>query len=172
MAVGATTPNFTVEPVTNPVPFNVSVKAAPPTVALVGEIELRVGTTLFTVNVAAPVVPPPGAGLLTTTGKAPATAMSAAVTAMVTCVALTKVTVLTLPLNVPVAPLTKLVPLMVKVKAAPPAVALLGESEVIMVAGLLIVNDCAEDVPPPGAGLVTVTFTAPPVVMSVAGTVT
>lgn len=147
-------------------------KPAPPTVALVGEMEVRVGTTLFTVKSTAPLLPPPGAGLLTTTGKDPAVAMSGAVTAMVTCVELTNVTVLALPMNVPVAPLTKLEPLMVRLKAAPPAVALLGESEVIVAAGLLILKVWAEVVPPPGAGLVTVTLTEPAVAMSAAGTIT
>jgi hypothetical protein len=172
VAVGAATPNFTVDPETKPVPFSVSVKAAPPAVALVGEMEVRVGRTLFTVKSTAPVLPPPGAGLLTTTGKDPAVAMSGAVTAIVTCVELTKVTVLALPLNVPVAPLTKFVPLIVRVKAAPPAVALVGESEVIVAAGLLTVKVCALVGPPPGAGFVTVTLTEPPVVISEAGTVT
>lgn len=49
VAAGAVAPNFTVEPDTKPVPFRVNVKPAPPTVALVGEMEVRVGTTLFTV---------------------------------------------------------------------------------------------------------------------------
>jgi xanthosine utilization system XapX-like protein len=172
VAVGAVTPNFTVDPDTKPAPFSVKVNAAPPTVALVGDIEVRVGTTLFTGNSTAPLDPPPGAGLLTTTGKDPAVAMSGAVTAIVTCVELTNVTVLAAALNVPVAPLTKLEPLMVRVKAAPPAVALVGENEVIVAAGFVMVKDCAAEVPPPGAGFVTVTFTLPPEAISAAGTVT
>jgi len=172
VAVGATVPNFTVEPLTKFVPVNVRVKAAPPTVALVGEIELRVGTTLFTVKSKAPFVPPAGAGLLTTTGRLPAVAISGAVTDIVTCVEETGVTVVGLLLNVPVAPFTKFEPLMVNVNAAPPAVTLLGENEESVVGGLSIVKLCAEVVPPPGAGLVTVTFTFPPTVISAAGTVT
>src|SRR5262249_439858 len=45
------------EPLTNPDPFTVSVNAAPPAVALVGERELIVGTGLDCVTVMAPPVP-------------------------------------------------------------------------------------------------------------------
>ena len=72
----------------------------------------------------------------------------------------------------PVAPLTKFDPVIVSVKAGPPAVALGGMNEVIVGTGLLTVKGCAEDVPPPGAGFVTVTLTAPPVARSAVGTVT
>jgi hypothetical protein len=128
---------FTAEEALKFVPFTVSVNAAPPAIALVGEIEVVVGTGLLTGKFRGAEGPPPGAGLLTMTGKDPAAVMSAAVTAMVTWVAETNVTVLAAPLNVPVAPLTKFVPLMVNVKAAPPAVALAGENEVIVGTGLL-----------------------------------
>jgi len=43
--------SFTTEVDTKPVPFTVSVKAAPPAVALVGEIEAAVGAGLLIVNV-------------------------------------------------------------------------------------------------------------------------
>lgn len=85
VAAGATVPNFTVDPDTKFVPVKVRVKPGPPTVALVGEIDVRVGTTLFTVKSKAPFVPPAGAGLLTTTGGLPAVAISGAVTNIVTC---------------------------------------------------------------------------------------
>lgn len=71
--------NFTTEVETKFVPLTVSVNAAPPAVALVGESEVIVGTGLFTVKLVAAEVPPPGAGLVTVTGKVPAVAMSAAV---------------------------------------------------------------------------------------------
>jgi hypothetical protein len=51
-------------------------------------------------------------------------------------VALLNVTVLALPLNVPVAPLTKLVPVIIRLKAAPPAIALAGENDVSVGTGL------------------------------------
>jgi hypothetical protein len=59
-------------------------------------------------------------------------AISVAVIAAVTCVALTNVVVVAVPLKLTVEPETKFVPLTVSVKAAPPAVALVGESEVIV----------------------------------------
>ena len=62
------------------VPVAVSVKAALPATALVGEIELRVGAGLVAeiVNVFALDVPPPGAGLNTVTEAVPVAAMSVA----------------------------------------------------------------------------------------------
>jgi hypothetical protein len=48
----------------------------------------------------------------------------------------------------------KLVPLTVRVKAAPPTAVLAGESEVIVGAGLLTAKLTAVEVPQPGAGLV------------------
>ena len=66
-------------------------------------------------------------------------------------------------------PETKFDPLTVSVKDAPPAVAPLGEIELIAGNGLLTVNVFADDVPPPGPGFVTVTLIVAPVAMSVAG---
>lgn len=164
--------NFTEEVETKPVPFTVKVNAAPPAVAPLGERDVIVGAGLFTVKVDEADVPPPGAGLVTVTGNVPALPMSAAVIDAVSCVALTKVVVRAAPLKFTTEVDTKFVPFTVSVNPALPAVALLGESEVIVGAGLLMVNVCAEDVPPPGAGLVAVTFKVPPVAMSAAGTVT
>ncbi|PYM61190.1 MAG: hypothetical protein DME11_23725 [Candidatus Rokuibacteriota bacterium] len=64
------------------VPVVVSVNGAPPANALLGAIELRVGTGFVAVivNVTELDVPPPGVGLKTVTGDVPAVAMSAAVT--------------------------------------------------------------------------------------------
>ena len=56
---------------------------------------------------------------------------------------------------------TKFVPFTVKVNCAPPAVAQVGLSEVIVGTGLLMVKVCAFDVPPPGAGFTTVTDAVP-----------
>ena len=128
---------FTTEEELKFVPFTVSVNAAPPAVALVGEIDEVVGAGLLTVKFTGVEGPPPGAGFETTTAGVPAVAMSGAATAIVTCVALTNVTVRAAPPNVPVAPLTKFVPLMVSVKAVPPAVAFAGENDEIVGTGLL-----------------------------------
>jgi len=129
----------TVAPVTNPTPLTVSVNAAEPETALDGEIELRVGTGLLIVNDNAFDVPL-GAGFVTVTLAVPAVAISAAVIAAVNWVALTKVVVLAAPLNFTTDVDTKPVPFTVKVKAAPPAVALVGEREVSVGDGLLMVK--------------------------------
>jgi len=63
---------------------------------------------------------------------------------------------------------TKFVPFTVRVNAAPPAVAFDGDSVVIAGTGLFTVNGELPDVPPPGAGLVTVTLNMPAAVMSAA----
>ena len=65
-------------------------------------------------------------------------------------------------------PETKLDPLTVRVKPGPPAVALLGEIELIAGTGLLTVNVLGADVPPPGPGFVTVTMNVPAVAISAA----
>jgi hypothetical protein len=58
------------------VPFTVSVNAAPPVVALAGDIEVIVGTGLFIGSVSAPDVPPPGLGLVTVMFTVPEFAIS------------------------------------------------------------------------------------------------
>lgn len=75
------------------------------------------------------------------------------------------------PLNFTVDPLTKLLPLTVRVNPAPLTTALVGEIVVIAGEGLLTVKLCPPVVPPPGAGFVTVTFTGPAVVSCAPGTV-
>ena len=82
---------FTTEPVTKPEPFTVSVKAAPPAVALLGEIELIAGTGFWMVNLAEFDVAPPVPGFLTVTFTVPAVVRSVAGICAVTCVLLTKV---------------------------------------------------------------------------------
>ena len=134
-------PKFTVAPVTKPVPVRVNVKAAPTAVAEVGAIEVSVGAAAaLIVKDRFADVPPPGDGFVTVTVAEPAVAISAAVIAAVTCVALTKVVVLAAPLNFTTDVDTKPVPFTVRVKAAPPAVALVGERDVSVGAGLLMVK--------------------------------
>jgi hypothetical protein len=142
VVVFATPPNFTTAPETKPVPFTVRVKAALPAVVLDGESDVIAKfEVLLIVKVWAFDVPPLGAGFVTVTLAVPAVAISAARIAAVTCVLLTNVVVRLAPLNWTVAPLTKPVPFTVSVKAALPAVALAGESEVIVrFEGLLIVK--------------------------------
>ena len=116
-------------------------------------------------------MPPPGAALVTATLALPAAAMSAAVIAAVSWEALMKVVALAAPLNFTTEPATKPAPFTVSVNAAPPAVALAGESDDAEGAGLLMVNVCAFEMPPPGGGFVTVTFAVPPLAIYAAGTV-
>src|SRR5205809_1167862 len=151
------------------VPVAVSVNAAPPAAALLGESELSVGTGLLIVNVWALEAPPPGVGLKTVTGAVPTVAMSPARICAVSCVLLPKVVVLALPFHRTTDEVLKFVPVTVSVKAGPPAVALLGEIELSVGAGLLMVKVCVPDVPPPGVGVKTVTGSVPPAAMSVAG---
>ena len=122
-------------------------------------------------NVDAADVPPPGGGFVTVTLAVPALAMSDALIVAVSLVALANVVVRGEPFQFTTEEETKLVPLTVSVKLAPPCVALDGESFVIVGAGLLMVKVFAEDVPPPGAGLLTVTKAVPAVLMSDMGTV-
>lgn len=79
--------------------------------------------------------PPPGAGLVTLTAIVPADATLEAGMAAVSCVELTNVVVGAAPPKVAIEPATKFVPLIVSVKAAPPATALFGEIVVIAGAG-------------------------------------
>ena len=76
-----------------------------------------------------------------------------------------------LPPNFTLLPLMKPVPFTVSVKAPDPAVALAGCNVVMAGTGLLaalIVKTAALDVPPPGAGLVTVTDGVPALAISLA----
>jgi len=85
---------------------------------------------LRTVKLTAFDLPPPG--LVTVTLKLPAVAISEAGIAAVSCVALTNVVATAVPLKLTVEPLTKFVPFTVKMKAGPPAMALVGEMVVIV----------------------------------------
>src|SRR5450432_67557 len=151
---------------TNPVPVTFNVKAPPPVVAFEGISVVAVGTGLLMLKVSGPELPPPGAGLDTVTVAVPAVAMSAAGTVAVTLVLLTNVVVRLPPFHFTTLPCTKLVPFTVRVNDAPPAVALLGESEVAVGTGLLMMKFFECEVPPPGAGFITVTSTVPALAMS------
>jgi hypothetical protein len=93
-------------------------------------------------------VPPPGAGLVTVTPGVPVEAMLAAGMAAVNCVELTNVVAGADPPKLTIEPATKFVPLIVSVKAAPPATVLLGEIAVIVGVGLDPL-DTGGLVPPP-----------------------
>src|SRR5262245_55692012 len=76
-------------------------------------------------------VPPVGAGFVTVTWAVPAVPMSAAGIVAVSRVLLTNVVVRGALFHCTTEPETKLLPLTVKVKAAPPATVLLGDSALI-----------------------------------------
>jgi hypothetical protein len=78
---------------------------------------------------------PPGPGLVTVTAGVPVEAMLAAGMAAVNCVELTKVVAGSNPPKLTIEAVTKFVPLIVSVKAAPPATALFGEILVIVGVG-------------------------------------
>jgi hypothetical protein len=106
-------------------------------------------------------------GLVTTTLTAPAA--WAGVVAVREVLLTTVTPVAAVPPKLTVAPVAKLVPVIVT--AVPPAVGpLVGATPVTVGAGFrtLMVNVCPFDVPPPGVGLNTVTERVPPVAMSVA----
>lgn len=111
-----------------------------------------------------------GDGLFTTTKAVPEVSKSAADIEAVSWLEFTKVVGLLEPFQLTVAPLTKLVPLTVRVNAEPFTRAFVGLREVITGVGLLIVNVTGEEVPPPGVGVKTVTAAVPPEVISEART--
>jgi hypothetical protein len=149
-------------------PFTVSVKPACPTTIVEGESEETMGIRLFTVKLRMLDVPPPGTGLVTVITAVPPKATSAAVIATVSCVELTNVVVRSLALNCAEEEGKKFVPVTVRLKPALPAEIELGFRDTAVGAGLLIVSIKAPEVPPPGAGLETVTAAVPAAATSAA----
>jgi hypothetical protein len=155
------------------VPLTVRVNAAPPVVADDGASELMTGTGFVLpeiVNVALLEVPPPGVGLLTVTPAVPAVAMLPAGIWAVILTVVTYVVASGVPFQLTTELPTKLLPLTVSVNAAPPAVALEGDNEVMAGAGLFTAKVRVPDVPPPGVGLARVILAVPVLAISVAGT--
>jgi hypothetical protein len=113
------------------------------------------------VNVCALDVPPPGVGFTAVIEAVPGVAIRAAVTVAVSCVEETYVVANAVAFHFTVEVETKFVPVTVKVNCPPPAVAQVGLIEVVVGTGLLIVNVCGFDVPPPGGGFVTVIEAVP-----------
>ena len=98
-------------------------------------------------------------------------AISAEEMAAVNCVADTNVVAFDKLPQFTTEPETKLLPVIVNVKPAPPARAEDGVKPVVAGTGLgavLIVNGCELEMPPPGAGLNTVTWAVPELAMSAA----
>ena len=148
--------NWTTELLLKFVPVTVRVKLPLPAVRVVGLMVLSVGAGLLTVKLTAFELPPPGVGLKMVISKVPPLATSAAVICAVASVLSTTLVVRLLPLNLTVAPLTKLVPVTVRVKAPLPAVVVVGLMLLSVGAGLLTVKLIALELPPPGVGFRTV----------------
>lgn len=126
---------------------------AAPVEAELGERLLIVGAGLETVKVLDPDMPPPGVGLKTVTAEVPPPETSEALTDAVTWVLLTKLVGRSEPFHLTTQPLTKLVPFTVRVKAAEPAVAEVGDRLDTAGAGLLTVKLRVKLLPPPGDGV-------------------
>jgi len=156
---------FTVDADTKLLPSTVSVKDAPPAVALAGASDETVGTGLALVTTMgdAADVPPPGVGLLTVTLAVPAVAMAVAGTEAVICASLTKFALTSVPFQCTLDEDTKPLPLTVRVKPGPAAVTAAGFSEVTAGMGLapLISKVAAFEVILRHDGSVTVTLTLP-----------
>src|SRR6266850_8179408 len=159
----------TTEPATKFVPVTVRVNPEAPAWTRFGLSPVVAGTGFVIVKVCGLDVPPPGAGLNTVTGRAPAVARSAVEIAAVSCVADPNVVGRSVPFHRTTEPDTKLVPVTVSVSPEPPTAAVAGLSAVVVGTGLLgalIVKVCGFDVPPPGAGLNAVTCAVPTVARS------
>jgi hypothetical protein len=157
---------LTTAPLMKFVPFTVSVKADPPAVAEVGLrlVIVGVGTVILKAD-DDDALPPAFATVIL---ALPALAISAAGTAAVNCVELTKVVTSPVPFQLTVAPERKLVPFTVSVNADPPSVAELGLRLVMLGVGMPIGNAVAADGLPPV--FVTVILALPPLAISAAGT--
>jgi len=150
-----------------PLPLTVSVNAAPPAVRDVGlTLEITGTGGSLIVKVWALEVPPPGAVLNTATVAIPAVAMSAAVIAAVSRVEETYVVVRLVPFHWTTELELKPLPMTVSVNAALPVYAVFGLRPVVVGTGLLVVKVWALEMPPPGAGVNTVTEAVPATAMS------
>src|SRR5207253_3134639 len=129
-------------------------------------VTLSVGAGLLMVKIWAAEVPPPGAGVSTVTWAVAAVAISPAAMAAWSWVLLTKAVGRAVPFHcTPDAP-PILPPAIPIVELAPPALALPEFIALSVGAGLLMVKIWAAEVPPPGAGVSTVTWAVPAVAIS------
>ena len=116
------------------------------------------------VNVCALDVPPPGLGLATVMDAVPAVATRDAGTVAVSCVEETKLVARGAPFQFTVEVETNLVPFTVKVNCALPAVVEVGQIEVMVGTGLLIVRVSVALPVPPALVALMVTLYVPAVV--------
>jgi hypothetical protein len=129
--------------------------AAIPTGTVRGERLETTGLGLFTVSVPALAVPPPGDGLVTVTISEALPETSLAGSAAFSSVPLTNVVTSAVPFQFTTDAITNPLPVTSSVKGPDPATTLAGLTVLTTGLGLLTVNDNGPDVPPPGAGLLT-----------------
>lgn len=136
-----------------------------------GEIEVIAAAGLFTLKVAAGDAPPPGGGFCVVITLTELLVRAAAGTAAFTSVALTNTVVRGVVLKTITVQDRNPVPVMSNRVAPDPAMTLEGVLLAMAGAGLLTEKSRAADVPPPGAGFVTVSLAVPGVVKLLAGRV-
>jgi hypothetical protein len=129
----------TSEEATKFVPVTVSVKPASPANTALGPSNTEVGVGLSIAKFSAPEMPPPGVGVETVTMAVPVAATSAAVMAACKVVLETNIVVRAEPFHCTTEEDTKLDPVTVRVKAAPPATDELGFREPVAREGLGLV---------------------------------
>src|SRR5713101_6566305 len=129
---------------------------------------VTVSAVLMMLKARALEVPPPGAGVKTVTCGVPAVTRSVAGMLAVSWVALTNVVVRLPPFHCTTDAGTKPLPVTVRVKAGSPAERVVGEMLVSVGVGLLTLSVAAPEVPPPGAGVETLTLFGPTGAMSAA----
>jgi hypothetical protein len=174
VVVSALAPQFTTEQGNKLVPITERTKAPPPAAAFDGISELIDGAGSDDGAVIVKfrelvLVPGPD----TKTVADPGEAMSAYVIAALSCVVLTKVVGRGAPFQFTTNPFTKFVPVTSKVKPVGlqygvEAIWVVDAESEVMV-GLRIAKEMGVDVPPPGAGLKTVTCAVPADAISAAG---
>ena len=152
---------LTIENGVKPLPFNICVNPEPPAKVVVVANESSTGTGFPTVKLNSAEVPPPGVGVKTDNFKAPAVAKSARVNVMPSCVAEVNVVGRSAPLTRTTEFERKLLPVNVNGVAALLSNAENLSSEVKIGAGLLIDKELEFEVPPPGAGLKTLSAAVP-----------
>ena len=154
-------------------PLIVRMNAGPPAVAEVGLTPVALGTgfTVVILNMTGLEIPPPGRGLKTVTVALSGLTMSLADIEAVSRVALPNIVDRFEPFQRTTDAETKLLPLTMREKDAPPAKAELGLRPVIFGTGFeaVIVKATELEIPPPGEGLKTVTAALPALAMSPAG---
>jgi hypothetical protein len=146
----------------NPVPFTTKLKSLLPATILLGVRLAMVGEGSTTVKVFGLVAVPPGVNTVTRPLVPPVGTTNVSVAASITVKLPTLI-----PLSSTVLVPVRLVPVTVTVVPTSP---LAGVREASVGAGVVMVNAAGADVPPPGAGLVTLTPAVAAVARALAGT--